>query len=826
MDDLGVGHVSDHVSTIDETPGEFDLLVRVEELVEVAADIEERLPTNRTGTAEEHGDRPGPVRPARARAGDVTAQGVTLLVDDTECRDCTVRPACELATDASCRSRSKGGVVVEEADDLAASGIDAGVSPTGHADVLVQCDDVDTGVDRSVAAAPVLDEDHLVHRVVVEHGSDRPPDVVGTIPHRQDHPLHRFVVDHRGDRTPDGRRWGRTGNRGTRDRARRRWRRVAVPSGQAPTKRMLRAVLHRFRAPFGVARRFVVDRLPPPDPGTTGPRRPATQRRSRLVAHGRMAVAWLLRHLERPEACLDQAVRACDADPTFEPALELAVTAALHAGTRGIVRVANVGLLEEPSGDPDLAVELAQRAAEFSPDSTIVATQLARAFRSAGRVDDAEDVLRTLPESEPVARETAALLQLRGRTRGGLSVAESDQLIAAWRTVLQAAPRDHVIRSRLVRHLVWLGDYGTARLAAWPDHEAADSAEITDRAPIDWLFAVHAEKLAAGDLAGSVAAKTTIAEQLSEVPAPTAPAWRFVESLRALSYLGRPDEARSHAAARLETRLRPIDRLAIEKLAADLALAAGDPEPIRSIRARLATPTPAAEQRFAAEVADASVLVVGPAPDAQPTPTDLAAADVVVYTKRPRTLDAGHDVVVYPSDSSALLEATTEPSGGVDLVVLRPSIVGLPGVEISGHGAVRVMQCEDSNAFLGTRLGIPRIVYDLLAYRPRRLVLSGIDFFLGPVTYVEGYANEIEDIYRPQGLAEARSFAPHDPLFDHAFLRDLHRCGLVEAIPTVAALLDDPGHADRLATRLRDAAEAGEWHPILGQVHGGAAPRR
>ena len=142
--------------------------------------------------------------------------------------------------------------------------------------------------------------------------------------------------------------------------------------------------------------------------------------------------------------------------------------------------------------------------------------------------------------------------------------------------------------------------------------------------------------------------------------------------------------------------------------------------------------------------------------------------------------------------------------------MLRPSIVGIPGRSIDQDGGVRVMPCEDSNALLGTRLGVQRIVYDILAYRPSELILSGVDFFLGHVAYVDGYANEVSDIYEPNGLQPARSFAPHDHLWDYRFVRELHRRGAIRATEGVAELLDldDTEYLARLSERLSAAVES------------------
>ena len=114
------------------------------------------------------------------------------------------------------------------------------------------------------------------------------------------------------------------------------------------------------------------------------------------------------------------------------------------------------------------------------------------------------------------------------------------------------------------------------------------------------------------------------------------------------------------------------------------------------------------------------------------------------------------------------------------------------------------MQCEDLNTLLGTRFSVQRLLYDLVAYRPRRVVLSGVDFFLGDTPYIDGYDNEVADIYGPQDLQPSMSVAPHDHLWDYRFTQRLLQHGLITATEQVEHILRTPEshYLEELAKRL------------------------
>ncbi|MDA3032634.1 MAG: hypothetical protein O3B90_09950 [Actinomycetota bacterium] len=232
------------------------------------------------------------------------------------------------------------------------------------------------------------------------------------------------------------------------------------------------------------------------------------------------------------------------------------------------------------------------------------------------------------------------------------------------------------------------------------------------------------------------------------------------------------------------------ERRTVNKFAADLRLSAGDIGPARACRAAATTLDPLAEERHRRLLAGAHVLVVGPAPSSRPTGDQLARADVVAVTKRPldRSLTACPQLV-YPTDASARLDLRPEQLCATQTVVLRPSILRSPSHAAPAFAASRVMPAEDANAYLGTRFGVQRILYDLLHYDPAVIELCGVDFFLAPTPYVEGYTDETDRLYQPNDLQPSMSVAPHDYIWDFSFTKTLHEHGHLTVGPEIQSIL-------------------------------------
>jgi hypothetical protein len=99
------------------------------------------------------------------------------------------------------------------------------------------------------------------------------------------------------------------------------------------------------------------------------------------------------------------------------------------------------------------------------------------------------------------------------------------------------------------------------------------------------------------------------------------------------------------------------------------------------------------------------------------------------------------------------------------------------------------MPAEDSNTFNCTHFAIQRILYDLLQYSPSRIVLFGVDFFLGADLYDRNYSRDLDDWYRRNSMQPTISMSVHDYQWDFDYTDRLRRLGLIDTSSHVASLL-------------------------------------
>ena len=189
VEDLDVGGVPDPPPAVEETPGQIELLVAVEQVGVVATRRHEVGPANRTGSPEEVADRPGAVGIAPARPWHVAPCGPALVVDQAEGHDRKLGIPVEPVDDQVGRARREhGGVIVQEPEDLAPGGLGPGVAAARNPPVLLELDPPHpVGNPRSLSFpfGSVENDDHV--RAGSE-GLDGARQPVGTVPHGQDHP--------------------------------------------------------------------------------------------------------------------------------------------------------------------------------------------------------------------------------------------------------------------------------------------------------------------------------------------------------------------------------------------------------------------------------------------------------------------------------------------------------------------------------------------------------------------------------------------------------------------------------------------------------------
>lgn len=247
------------------------------------------------------------------------------------------------------------------------------------------------------------------------------------------------------------------------------------------------------------------------------------------------------------------------------------------------------------------------------------------------------------------------------------------------------------------------------------------------------------------------------------------------------------------------------------KLHADAELMLGNAEPyIRySAEARTKVQLPA-DLTMAEIVRNKRVAIVGPAATGETLGAEIDTYDVVVrpnfnpefVASHPESMGSRTDVAYYSGQDMTSLINDVEKlveNSGVQLVNARSFSYhahqhrNLPWLRFCRH--------DWSLSFHGSPLGIQRMIYDLLQFRPQEIAVFNSDFYTGSGEFAEGYRKK-------------RSFAPgsfmndlvvvHDLLTDFRFTQAMLQTGFVTAKGRAAEVLSrEPSQY------LKDVEEAG-----------------
>jgi hypothetical protein len=137
MKDLDVCEVADGPSRVDEAPAQLNLLVAVEEVGEVPADIFVRFPSNNACAAEKERNLATPIRIASTKPWDVAPRCRTILIHQSQRNSSQPRIGVERLADTIDVAKELG-IVVKEADKLAGCSPQSDIPSGRHTNVFRQ----------------------------------------------------------------------------------------------------------------------------------------------------------------------------------------------------------------------------------------------------------------------------------------------------------------------------------------------------------------------------------------------------------------------------------------------------------------------------------------------------------------------------------------------------------------------------------------------------------------------------------------------------------------------------------------------------------------
>lgn len=136
VEDVDVGQIADGPSCIDKPPAQLHLLVAVEQVGEVPADLFIGLASNRTRPTKEERHVPGFLGVSTTKPRDVAARRLLILVDESECHGSQRRIA------KRCFYRfhlpAKLSIIVKKSNNCSANAIQAFISTSWNTEIAIE----------------------------------------------------------------------------------------------------------------------------------------------------------------------------------------------------------------------------------------------------------------------------------------------------------------------------------------------------------------------------------------------------------------------------------------------------------------------------------------------------------------------------------------------------------------------------------------------------------------------------------------------------------------------------------------------------------------
>lgn len=472
----------------------------------------------------------------------------------------------------------------------------------------------------------------------------------------------------------------------------------------------------------------------------------------------------------------------------------------------GIVNDPIRGLVDGPVGDPMIARIAATCATELAPEDPGALNELGRALILDGDFVDARRMFERSLAVEPDQPDTlfalARLSAADAARRGHFTGQELERHRALTTAALELDPQHVHARYHLVRVAIRSADWRTAVRAAGlgdgpdvtdrllsvdvaPDDADALLCTLRDTAPpLDVLVVAFWRLQHVAAYRAAFEVKDLLAQRLLATTCTTG-LNDLITTVRALTTLGRFEDAVRIIHRERRRHRGPRSLSLLRKLEADVTFLDGDVSQHQLMPVVVNSP---AERRFDHLVRGRSVAIVGPLDTGHAL--DLGEFDVVIRTKYLGKGTAPRQpVIAYFANAGAQLLGDeigdALARGEIDLAVLRPSIIDVDPRALSRRTNVRVAPAENAALLEASPYGIPRAIYDVLRYRPRRVMLFNADFFAGGRRYDDGYQRD-----KARGLTEAIVGYGHDLRADHRAIKRLLETGVIGASPDVRAILD------------------------------------
>jgi hypothetical protein len=192
------------------------------------------------------------------------------------------------------------------------------------------------------------------------------------------------------------------------------------------------------------------------------------------------------------------------------------------------------------------------------------------------------------------------------------------------------------------------------------------------------------------------------------------------------------------------------------------------------------------ETEYANYIRARNVAIVGPAVCDHDIGSEIDSFDLVIRTNifeetEMKNLGLKTDICYYNGGKTRLLEqGQLFPLNGIKFIVLKGGVCN----KLSDNGSSILHIHNYKLLYNASFMSIQRIVYHILHYRPKSIVLFNIDFYTGQTAYQQGYVGA------KNKKLPIQSFITHDVIQNYVFTKRLYDLGYVGASYNAKYVLD------------------------------------
>jgi len=275
----------------------------------------------------------------------------------------------------------------------------------------------------------------------------------------------------------------------------------------------------------------------------------------------------------------------------------------------------------------------------------------------------------------------------------------------------------------------------------------------------------------------------------------------------ALAMLNRPHEILEMFQPHPWQARTELEELRFEKIKADAAFAMGDARPLARFAAEERSAHPLVGDRLMEDlITGRRVAIVGPSDLGEEHGAEIDSFDTVIRTRFSKEFVESNrvvggvrtDISYYSStDIGPFLDEAQAAvtKGHIRLAVTRPLAYSALSDRADVDSWLRFYRHEYCLHFLGSPLGIPRMIYDVLQFSPQEVKVFNTDLYTGNAAFAKGY-RDAKDVSLTANSLLNDLFRSHDLRAEFSLFKTLRDNAVISTAGRLSSILelDPPGY--------------------------------